>query len=47
MKKNKIIQFSLVIAAITLIFFTYYSDNKDKIIDADKNILIGNDNKLT
>ena len=46
MKKNKIIQFSLVIAAITLIFFTYYSSDKDKIIDADKNILIGNDNKL-
>ena len=47
MKKNKIIQFSLVIAGIILIFFTYYSNDKDKIVDIDKNISIEDANKLT
>ena len=47
MKKNKIIQFSLVIVGIVLFFFTYYSSDKDKIVDIDKNILIGDDSKLT
>ena len=47
MKKNKIIQFSLVIVGIILFFFTYYSSDKDKIVDIDKNILIGNVGKLT
>ena len=47
MKKNKIIQFSLVIVGIILFFFTYYSSDKDKIVDIDKNILIGDDSKLT
>ena len=39
MKKNKIIQFSLVILGITLFFLTYYSSDKDKIVDMNKNIL--------
>ena len=47
MKKNKIIQFSLVIVGIILFFFTYYSSNKDKIVDINKNISIGNINQLT
>ena len=47
MKKNKIIQFSLVIVGIILLFFTYYSNDKDKIVDIDKNILIGDSVKLT
>ena len=47
MKKNKIIQFFLVIVGIILLFFTYYSSDKDKIVDIDKNILIGDDAKLT
>ena len=33
MKKNKIIQFSLVMVGIILLFFTYYSSNKDEIVD--------------
>ena len=40
MKKNKIIQFSLLIAAIILFFFTYYSNDKDKTVEIDKDILI-------
>ena len=47
MKKNKIIQFSLVTVGITLFFLTYYSGNKDKIVDVDKKILIGEAGKLT
>ena len=47
MKKNKIIQFSLVIVGIILLFFTYYSSDKGKIVDIDKNILIGDVVKLT
>ena len=47
MKKNKIIQFSLVTVGIILFFFTYYSGNKDKIVDVDKKILIGEAGKLT
>jgi len=47
MKKNKIIQFSLVIVGIILFFFTYYSGDKDQIVDIDKNIVIGNVVKLT
>ena len=47
MKKNKIIQFSLAIIGITLIFFTYYSSDKDKIVDIDKNIVIGDVVRLT
>ena len=47
MKKNKIIQFSLVIVGIILFFFTYYSSDKDKIVDIDKNISIEDANKLT
>jgi len=47
MKKNKIIQFSLVTAGIILFFFTYYSGNKDEIADADKKISIGEVGKLT
>ena len=43
MKKNKIIQFSLVTIAIILFFFTYYfSNDKEKVtdIDIDQNTLI-------
>ena len=47
MKKNKIIQFSLVIAGIILFFFTYHSSDKDKVADIDKNILIDDADKLT
>ena len=47
MKKNKIIQFSLVIGGIILFFFTYYSSDKDKIVAIDKNIVIGDVVQLT
>ena len=47
MKKNKIIQFSLVIVGIILFVFTYYSSDKDKIVDIDKNILVGGVSQLT
>jgi LPS export ABC transporter protein LptC len=47
MKKNKIIQFSLVTVGIILFFFTYYSSDKDKIVDIDKNILVGDVSQLT
>ena len=47
MKKNKIIQFSLITVGIILFFFTYYSGNKDKIADVDKKISIGEVGKLT
>jgi len=46
MKKNRVIQFSLVIAIIILFFFTYYSSNKDKIVDANKNSSTENASKL-
>ena len=48
MKKNRVIQFSLVIAVIILFFATYYSGDKDEIIDADKSSdSTKNANKLT
>ncbi len=47
MKKNRVIQFSLVIAIIILFFTTYYSSDKDKIADADKNGSTENASKLT
>ena len=47
MKKNKIIQFSLVIVGILLFFFTYYSNDKDKIVETDKNTSIGDVDKLS
>ena len=47
MKKNRIIQFSLVIVVIILFFITYNSGDKDKIVDADKNSSIENAGKLT
>jgi len=47
MKKSKIFQFFLVMVGIILLFFTYYSSDKDKIVDSDKNILIGNVDTLT
>jgi len=46
-KKNRVIQFSLVIAVIILFFATYYSGDKDKIVDADKNGSAENANELT
>ena len=48
MRKNKVIQFSLVIVGILLFFFTYYSSNKkDKADDIGKNTSIENVSKLT
>ena len=47
MKKNRVIQFFLVIAIIILFFTTYYPGNKDKIIDANKNSSTENASKLT
>ena len=47
MKKNKIIQFSLVTLGIILFFFTYYSGNKDKIVSIHKNIATEDVDKLT
>ena len=47
MKKNRVIQFSLVIAIIILFFTTYYSGDKDKIVDANKNSATENASKLT
>ena len=47
MKKNRVIQFSLVIAIIILFFTTYYSDDKDKIFDANKNSSTENASKST
>ena len=47
MKKNKIIQFVLVITGIILLFFTYYSNDKNKIVNVDKNISIKDDSKFT
>ena len=47
MKKNRVIQFSLVIAIIILFFTTYYSGDKDKIVDANKNGSTENASKLT
>ena len=46
MKKNRVIQFSLVIAIIILFFTTYYSGDKDKIADANKNSSTENASKL-
>ena len=41
MRKNKVIQFSLVIFGIILFFFTYYyNSEKDKAVDIDKNTSI-------
>ena len=47
MKKNRVIQFSLVIAIIILFFTTYYSGDKDKIVDPNKNSSTENASKLT
>ena len=47
MKKNRVIQFSLVIAVIILFFATYYSGNKDKIVDANKDSSTEKASKLT
>jgi len=47
MKKNRVIQLSLVIAIIILFFTTYYSGDKDEIIDANKNSSTENASKLT
>jgi len=47
MKKNRVIQFFLIIAIIILFFTTYYSGDKDKIVDANKNSSTENASKLT
>ena len=47
MRKNKVIQFSLVIFGIILFFFTYYyNSEKDKAVDIDKNTSIENISRL-
>ena len=47
MRKNKVIQFSLVIFGIILFFFTYYyNSEKDKAVDIDKNTSIENVSRL-
>jgi len=47
-KKNRVIQFSLVIAVIILFFATYYSGDKNEIINAGKSSnSTKNANKLT
>ncbi len=47
MKKNRVIQFSLVIVIILLFFTTYYSGDKDNIVDTNKNDSTENTSKLT
>ena len=47
MKKNRIIQLSLVIVGVVLFVFTYYSKDKDKIVDIGKNISTDEASKLT
>ena len=47
MKKSKIIQFSLVIVGIILFFFTYYSREKDEIVDIGKSAETGDLAKFT
>ena len=47
MTKNRVIQFFLVIAIIILFFTTYYSRDKDKIVDANNNGSTENARKLT
>ena len=48
MRKNKVIQFILVIVGITLFIFTYYSSKeKNKVVNIDKNSSIKEVSKLT
>jgi len=47
MKKSKIIQFSLIIAGTILFFFTYYSKEKDEIVDINKGTEARDVSKLT
>ena len=47
MKKNKIIQLSLLIAGITLFFFTYYSKDKEENVVINKDILNQDVGQLT
>ena len=48
MKKNRIIQFSLVILAISLFFFTYYSSNKkDNTVGTGKKNVVEDGTKTT
>ncbi len=48
MKKNRVIQFSLVLVAIILFFFTYYSSkDKSNIVGIDKNTSIQGETMLT
>jgi len=46
-KKSKIIQFSLVMVGIILFFFTYYSREKDEIVDIGKSAETGDVAKFT
>ena len=44
MRKNRVLQISLVMMAMILFFYTYYkSDDKDQIADIDKKTLIDDD----
>ena len=47
MKKNRIIQLFLVISAVALFFFTYYSGNKDQVVGFDVDITTGDKAKLS
>tara|TARA_B100001123_G_C15276823_1_gene1012484 strand:+ start:584 stop:1168 length:585 start_codon:yes stop_codon:yes gene_type:complete len=47
MKKNRIIQLSLLITATILFFFTYYFKGEDKIVDIEKKIPTESDGQLT
>ena len=47
MKKNRVIQFSLLIVVIILFFTTFYSGDKDNIVDANKNSSTENASELT
>ena len=47
MKKNRIIQLFLVISAVALFFFTYYSGDKDQVVEFDDGITTGDKAKLS
>ena len=48
MKRNRAVQLSLIATAIILFIFTYfYSADKDRVVDIDKNVSAKNSSKLT
>ena len=46
MKKNRVIQFSLVIVALILFFFTYYNQNTKKVVEEIDQKILSEDIKL-